>query len=300
MDFSKPISIATGTATSAIINLNSLTSSPGPGQPLSGYFVDSVSYGNIGVSGFVDKLAQRDGADTDIATLSSRSVQMIVQVFGSSMADLHDRLNNLNQAFQPYPEWAASNDGFRALNFTQQTIAYSAYSSSGIPLTLFVRPLSTPAYNLRSDAMTPQTSDRGGATTVSITLFCKDPRKLGPGISTTFSTSTTTVTNNGNYNAYPIITLSSTATTVVTIAITDVFRTEVTVPASTTVDVDSNRRIITTFSGGLSQTNMTLLGSTSSGFPYIPPGSKTFSVVPSGGVPFSALTVTMNHREAWI
>lgn len=295
MDFSKSIEIQTGASTSTKINLNSLTSAPGPGQPFSGYFVENIAYSNIGVSGFVDRLAQRDGADTDIATLNGRTVQMIVQVFGSTMADLHDRLNTLNQAFQPYPEWAAADNGFRNLSFTQQTIAYAAYSSSGIPMTLKVRPTSTPAYNLRNDLLTPQTSDRGGATTVTISLFCSDPRKLGPTISTTFTTSYTTVTNNGNYSAYPIISLAATASATVTIGITSVFTTIVTIPASTTVTVNSNTRTISATAGGLTSTNMALLGSGSSGFPFFPPGSNTLSITP-----FTGVTATMTHQEAWI
>jgi hypothetical protein len=299
MDFSKSIEIATGTSTAAFVNLNSITAAPTVGTPFSGYIVESASYANGAISGFTESLAQRDGSEADIAILGPRSDQMIVQVYGSSLADFYDKLNDLNGAMRPYPSYATSDDGFRELRFVQPTAISTANNTTGLlNLMLKVRPTALPAYQLNSDIVTPQTSDRGVSTRASVTLFCKDPRKLSQAtrsatLNVSASTSTTTtVTNDGNYNAYPTVTLVNVSASTQTATIsTSLFTTSLVVPASSTVTIDSDDR--TVYIGSTLRMDLVLAATTS--FPYLLTGATTVTVSA-----LSSTTVSFTYREAWL
>lgn len=298
MDFNRAIKISTGSATSAYLDLNSITTAPTFGTPFSGYLTESVSYANSNVAGFVDSLAQRDGAEADIALLGMRQIQLIVQVYGSSSADFYDRLNAINSAFEPYPSFASSDDGFRALDFDQATVSTAAFTTGFIPLRLKVRPTSLPAYNLGNDLVTPRTTDRGISTKAAISLVAKDPRKINQTASSgtlnvSASTSTTTVlTNNGNYTAYPTFILVNSATanstaTISTSAWTSVF----VLPASSTTTIDSDKRTVkvgTTL-------RMDLVGTGTTSFPYLYSGATTITVST-----LASVTATYSFNEAWL
>ena len=294
MDFSKPITIAT--STSASLDLNSITSSPAAGTPLSGYMVDSVSYAGTPITGFTDPLAQRDGADTDIALLSPRSVQIVCQVYGSSQADFHDRINVLNAAFAPYPTFAAAVDGFRNLDFSQPTATYSAYASTGIPMRLKVRPSSLPNYGLRMASVTPQTTDRGVAASVNITLACKDPRKICQTAITQslVTTATNSVVNNGNYFAYPTVRLITTSAQTVTVS-TSAWTTAVAIASgSTTTLINSVDRVVTVNG----TTDMSVLTSVTTGLPYLEPGTNNITL--STNQPGFITASQIIYEEAWL
>lgn len=298
MDFSKPITIAT--STSASLNLNSLTAAPSAGAPLSGYMVDSISYANASITGFVDPLAQRDGADTDIALLSPRTVQIVCQVYGSSQADFYDKINALNSAFAPYPTFAAAVDGFRNLDFTQPTATYSAYAATGVPLRLKIRPTSLPVFSLRSGNITPQTTDRGLATSVQINAAAKDPRKICQTAVTSILSSVTTsgtnpIVNNGNYFAYPTIRLISTAAQTVTLS-TSGWTTAVAIASGTTTTVINSSDRIVTVNG---TTNMSVLTTATTGLPYLEPGTNNIDY--STTTPMTPPTTSqIIYEEAWL
>jgi hypothetical protein len=292
MDFSKPITIATGT--SASLDLNSITSAPAANTPFSGYMVDNVAYAGTPITGFVDPLAQRDGAEADIALLTPRSVQIVCQVYGSSQADFYDRLNALNAAFAPYPTFASAVDGFRNLDFTQPTSTYSAYAATGIPMRLKVRPAALPNYGLRSTNATPQTSDRGVAASVSITLACKDPRKISQTSITGTLASSTTLTNNGNYHAYPVFTLVATAAQTATIS-TSSWTVSVTIASGTTTTVIDGENRKVTVGGTL---NMTRLHTTTTQMPIIYSGANVVTL--SSTASLATITATYSYAEAWL
>lgn len=291
MDFNKEIQIAT--SSSAYLNLNSITTAPTVGTPFSGYVVENVSYANANVNGFIDSLAQRDGVEADIALLGARSIQMIVQVYGSTEADFYDRLNTMNAALHPYPSFATADDGFRALDFKQSTIAYSAYSSSGIPLRMKVRPVGLPNYNLRNDLVTARTSDRGISTKAAINLIAKDPRKLNQTSSTgtLVAGSTTTVTNNGNYTAYPTITLVNAGSQQTATISSSLWTTVVVLPASSTTVLDSTLRTVKT--GGV--LHMDYLKGTTTLMPQLISGSNAITLSS-----LTSVTTTYSFNEAWL
>jgi len=299
MDFSKAIQIATGTATSAFVNLNSITAAPTVGTPFSGYVVENVSYANASIGGFIESQAQRDGSEADIALLGPRQVQMVVQVYGSSLADFHDKLNDLNGSMRPYPSYATSDDGFRELRFVQPTAITTANNTTGLlNLLLKVRPTSLPSYQLNNDMTTPQTSDRGVSTRASVTLFCKDPRKLSQttrsatlNVSSS-TTTTTTVVNDGNYSVYPNVTFVSTSASTQTATIsTSLFTTSVVIPANTTVTINNADRAV--YVG--TTLRMDLVLAATSTLPYLITGN---TVVTVGAL--TATTVSFAYQEAWL
>jgi hypothetical protein len=299
MDFSKAIQIATGTASTAFINLNSITAAPTVGTPFSGYLVENVSYANAGIGGFTEALAQRDGVEADIALLGARQVQMVVQVYGSSLADFYDKLNALNGSMHPYPSYATSDDGFRELRFVQPTAITTSNNTTGLlNLLMKVRPTALPSYQLNNDTVSPQTSDRGVSTRASVTLFSKDPRKLSQSTRTaslnvSASTSTTsTVANDGNYNVYPDVTFVSThgSTQTATIS-TSLFTTSLVIPASTTVTISGDERTVT--AGGVLRMDLVLAATTI--LPYMVAGDTTVTVSA-----LTSTTVSLAYKEAWL
>lgn len=299
MDFSKAINIATGTSTSAFVNFNSITSAPTVGTSFSGYVVENVSYANASIRGFTESEAQRDGLDADIALIGPRQVQMVVQVYGSSLADFYDKLNTMNGAFQPYPSFASSDDGFRELRFVQPTAITTSNNTTGLlNLLLKVRPTSLPSYNLNNDFVSPQTSDRGVSTRASVTLLSKDPRKLSQAtrsssINVSASTTTsTTVTNDGNYYAYPTITITSTHGSSQTATLSSgLWTASLVIPASTTVTIDSKERTVSVGS----TLRMDLLLATTTILPYLVSGNNTVTV---GAL--TSTTISFSYNEAWL
>jgi hypothetical protein len=299
MDFSKAINIATGTATSAFVNFNSITSAPTVGTAFSGYVVENVSYANASISGFTQTEAQRDGLEADIALLGARQIQMVVQVYGSSLADFYDKLNTMNGALQPYPSFASADDGFRELRFVQPTAITTSNNTTGLlNLLLKVRPTSLPSYNLNNDLVSPQTSDRGVSTRASVTLLSKDPRKLSQAtrsasISVSASTTTsTTVTNDGNYYAYPTITITSTHGSSQTATLSSgLWTTSLVIPASTTVTIDSKERTVSVGS----TLRMDLLLAATTILPYLVNGDNTVTVAA-----LTSTTISFAYKEAWL
>lgn len=298
MDFSKSISISTGTATSSVLDVNSITAAPVSGTPMSGYIVQGISYAAAGISGYMDSRAQTDGADTDIAVLGPRAVNVIVQVYGSTIGDFLDKIDAVNSACNPYPYFAESSDGFRDLRFNQPTVSYAAYSSSGIPMRFRVRPTALPSYSLDNGLYTPQTSDRGLTTRMQLSLVAKDPRKISQNVSSgslnisSSTTTTTSITNNGNYKAYPttIFINTSTASRTATIS-TSAWTSVITLPGSSTVTIDSEERTVkigTTL-------RMDLIGAATTALPQLLPGSNTITISAMANV-----TATYSFYEAWL
>jgi hypothetical protein len=263
--------------------------------------VESVSYANGQYAGFMDTLAQRDGLDTDIALLPQRNTTVIVGVYGSTQKDFYDRLNDLNSACQPYPLFAQADDGFRSLDFNQPT-NNATYSSAGVPMRLSVRPTALPVYNLSNNVVTPQTSDRGLTTRASISLMSKDPRKLCQtavtgAIALSSGSGTASLTNNGNYSAYPTFTIISSLTTSATLTLsTSAWTAALTIGtgAKTTI-LNSSFRTVTS-NGSLL---MSALGSTTTKMPFLGEGATTVTAAFVGGSGYPT-SISYSYQEAWI
>jgi hypothetical protein len=107
------------------------------------------------------------------------------------------------------------------------------------------------------------------------------------------STSTTTiVTNDGNYNVYPDVTFVSThgSTQTATIS-TSLFTTTVVIPANTTVTINGDERTVTV-AGAL---RMDLVLATTTILPYMITGDTTVTVSA-----LTSTTVSLAYKEAWL
>jgi hypothetical protein len=200
---------------------------------------------------------------------------------------------------RPYPSYATSDDGFRELRFVQPTAITTANNTTGLlNLLLKVRPTSLPSYQLNNDMTTPQTSDRGVSTRASVTLFCKDPRKLSQttrsatlNVSSS-TTTTTTVVNDGNYYVYPNVTFVSTSASTQTATIsTSLFTTSVVIPANTTVTINNADRAV--YVG--TTLRMDLVLAATSTLPYLIAGSTVVTVSA-----LTTTTVSFAYQEAWL
>ena len=149
MDFNLPITYQI--AGSSTINLNSIAASEvTTSSPLSGYKVLSATFGDVTMTGYVDKRALHDGVDAGDTYLGTKTLSIVCGVFGSSIADFHDRVQALLDASRPVPREYQDDYGFRNLAFSQATIDTTNFTSGYIPMQMKVRPVSIPAVQLSS------------------------------------------------------------------------------------------------------------------------------------------------------
>lgn len=228
-------------------SVNTLTLVPG-GRPSSGYTVDQVEMSDIEVAAFAEKRALTDGIDASDVYLGRRRIGMIVTPYGTSRGDFWDKLQDLLAAFSPTLAYGSdtSSLGFLPLNFTQPTEA-GAYPN-GIPMRMYVRPATPPAYTIRRDELGGDDA-RGLSLPVRLSLVARDPRKYLQSTTTiSISSGTTSVSTQTTYEGdYPtgeatvtIISGATTGTATLRIEGSDF---EITIDAaSTTYELDLVRR----------------------------------------------------------
>jgi hypothetical protein len=195
---------------------NSLTTQSG-GKPADGWEIVSANISPIGVAQYLDKKALQDGMDANDVYEAQRSVTMIVGVYGSTQGRFWDNLQSLLAAFNPVLAYNAdtSNVGFLPLTFYQPTAITGTWSTAsypnGIPLQLYCRPAAPPSYDIPK-AATSGDSGKGLATHATVQLICRDPRKyLQTAQAYSITTSSQTGAYRGDYNSFPIVTFSLSA-----------------------------------------------------------------------------------------
>jgi hypothetical protein len=224
MDFNLPITYQI--AGSSTINLNSIAASEvTTSAPLSGYKVLSASFGDVQLTGYVDKRALHDGVDAADAYLGVKQLSIVCGVFGSSIADFHEKIQALMDASRPVPREYESNYGFRDLSFSQATIDTTNFTSGYIPMAMKVRPMSVPGFQLTS-AQSIGVSAKGFATNVQLNFMAKKPykfRQTSRSITVSSSSATTTLPNLGSAIVFPAFEIVfSTASTYSSATITSV------------------------------------------------------------------------------
>lgn len=290
MDFNFAIELQAASAT--YLNINSVTASAVGAAPVSGYKVEQVNLAQSGVNGFLDTLAQRDGLDSAEAFLGSRQVQLIVSVYGSSLSDFWNKVDDLSATLAPSPAAFESEDGFRKLRFSVP------YSGGNRTLYLKVRPTALPNYVVDRQTSIGD-SIRGFAQRFTLGFIAKDPRKINDTASTgsfTVSTSsgTATIVNNGTYLAYPTFTLISSGTSTATISCAGFFTAVISCPTgSNTIVINSENRTVKIGS----TLRMDLLLGATTALPSLQPGSNAITVTSSNST-LSGLSYTFN--EAWL
>jgi hypothetical protein len=204
MDFNLPITYQI--AGSSTINLNSIAASEvTTSSPLSGYKVLSASFGDVTMTGYVDKRALHDGVDAADAYLATKQLSIVCGVFGSSIADFHDRVQALMDSARPVPREYQDNYGFRDLCFSQATADTANFPTGYIPMAMKVRPTTIPGIQLTS-VQSIGVSAKGFAANVQLTFMAKKPykfRQTSQAITISASSATTSFPNLGSAIVYP-------------------------------------------------------------------------------------------------
>ena len=278
MDFNLPIKLKINSTD--YIDLNSLAGVRAGSSPLSGYKVESVNYNTVAANGFMDNQALRDGTVVTESYLGARGIDIVVSVYGETLGDFWDKLDQLSAALQPMPKDFNNNYGLRPLRFFQPTWAGAYNFPNGIELELTCRPSALPTYNVaRRDSI--GIPGGGFAQPVSIRLLAPNPRKkyISSQTATALSSS---VTHRGTATVYAVLSKDSCAAgDSVTWTWGDSSLTAVAISAGT-ISVDTETT---------TQTNCRITHGSSYGSFLVYPG--TFSV---SGTAAATLTFT----EAWL
>ena len=278
MDFNLPIKLKINSTD--YIDLNSLAGVRGGSAPLSGYKVESVNYNTVSANGFMDNQALRDGAVVTESYLGARGIDFVVSVYGETIGDFWDKLDQLSAALQPMPKDFNTNYGLRPLRFFQPTWSGAYSFPNGIELELTCRPSALPTYNVsRRDSI--GNPNGGFAQPVSVRLVAPNPRK------TYISSNTITVggaagTHRGTATVYATLSKTScTAGDTVTWTCGD----------STVVAVAIADGTVSVETENMTQTNCRITHGSSTGSFLVYPGTTTLT---------GTDTATLTFTEAWL
>jgi hypothetical protein len=183
------------------------------GLPADGWEVLSADVSPVNVTQYFDKKALQDGMDANDVYENARTVSLIIGVWGSTSARYWDNVQTVLAAFNPVLAFNAdtANLGFLPLKFVQPSVN-TAWAGAGIPMQFYARPSSLPRYSVSKTATASGAHGLSGEVTVS--LVCRDPRKYLQS-ATTYRISASFLSNltyRGDYNSYPIVTFSLSAT----------------------------------------------------------------------------------------
>lgn len=168
MDLRRPISYRD-------FALNTIVRSPG--EPQVGCMVERVDFSSVGADGYTEKRSQGDGYDASDIYLGKRIVQMSGTIYGETLADLHDRLQNLRSTLLPTASFTDEPGayGYVPLSYEEATGNTADWPTGYRTLYVRARPLSAPSFQVVRDAV-GGAADRGGGIPWSAVWDCIDPR----------------------------------------------------------------------------------------------------------------------------
>jgi hypothetical protein len=281
MDLSAAVTIQRPGA--APLDINSVRDPNAIGSsPVSGYMIEQVDFSSVPVTAFTEDTPLVDGVDSYDPYLSSRTISIVLSVYGSTYGDFWDKITALNAAFQAQPKAADTGtypaldaDGKRKLSFSQPK-ASGSYS-----LYMMVRPIALPRFVTDASSAAGDES-RGYSVRCTIALMAEDPYKYFASETTVSRTGsgTLSVVNSGTTIAWPTVTWNITSTSTVS----------VTLGSETVEHTNETSTVTDTFKTASSTDSSTL---TSYEFFSIPPGTSTVTVVGESGQ-----TVSITIREA--
>lgn len=281
MDLSAAVTIQRPGA--APLDINSVRDPNAIGSsPVSGYMIEQVDFSSVPVTAFTEDTPLVDGVDSYDPYLSSRTISIVLSVYGSTYGDFWDKITALNAAFQAQPKAADTGtypaldaDGKRKLSFSQPK-ASGSYS-----LYMMVRPMALPRFVTDASSAAGDES-RGYSVRCTIALMAEDPYKYFASETTVSRTGsgTLSVVNSGTTIAWPTVTWNITSTSTVS----------VTLGSETVEHTNETSTVTDTFKTASSTDSSTL---TSYEFFSIPPGTSTVTVVGESGQ-----TVSITIREA--
>lgn len=147
----------------------------GGSTPLSGYIVSGFGIGSVQPIGYEDPKATADGIDTAEAFAGRRIVTIGLDVYGSTRADLFNKVQNVVNAMRFMPKRFESSDGFRKLKATMITEDPN-FPDKAIPVYFLARPLVIPQTESNSTQFTG-TDGLGYSTKMTLYFLLKYPFK---------------------------------------------------------------------------------------------------------------------------
>lgn len=175
IDLNSPITFQNGAGED--FNLNTLIGTQyvaGGSTPLSGYIVSGFGLGGLQPIGYEDPKAVRDGIDTAEAFAGRRIVTLNIDVYGSTRADLFQRVQNLINLMRFTPKRYEVTDGFRLLKATM--LSTDVNFDGEIPIQFLARPLTIPQSESNSTQFTGA-DGLGYSQRVAIYFLLKYPYK---------------------------------------------------------------------------------------------------------------------------
>lgn len=147
-----------------------------------------------------EKLQWRDGIDVSAVTRSSRIIVMNGYVYGSSNADLYDRVEALSEAFDPGRIAFDNTDPFLPLTFSVPTTDTANFPTGLAASKVFAMPTEVPIPTVAQ-------SGNGLSARFRLTLLAKDPRRYLQ-TPVTLSNAGTLSVPAGAYPSYPTLTFT--------------------------------------------------------------------------------------------
>jgi hypothetical protein len=158
------------------VNFNELADVRGGPKTVTGYKLEQVNYNTANVEGYVDKRALRDGLDYTEPYISARTIQMSLSVYGETLGDFWDKIDELSKALAPNAIGYERDYGVRPLRFFQPTrVLFDSYPT-GIEMEMGIRPTSLVQYGV-SRSMSTGIEMNGYAQRVSCNMMVPDPKK---------------------------------------------------------------------------------------------------------------------------
>jgi hypothetical protein len=149
------------------------------GTGISGCVVDSFDLNDVDVVQFMEKKSLEDGMDVGDVFKGSRRVRVAGTLYGTTRADLYDRLNDLRAALDPVLAQAdePADHGYQPLYFSVPTLRLAEFPTGYIDQRVLAMPRGI-GYLLQRDN---QGGDEEDALAMpwQATFVCADPRIMG-------------------------------------------------------------------------------------------------------------------------
>ncbi len=149
------------------------------GAGVSGCVVDSIDYNDVDVVQFMEKRSLEDGMDVGDVYKGARRIRISGTLYGTTRADLYDRLSDLRAALDPVlaQQDEPADKGYQALYFSVPTLRFEEFPTGYIDQRLLCMPRAL-GYLINRDA---QGGDEEDSLAISwqATLVSRDPRIMG-------------------------------------------------------------------------------------------------------------------------
>lgn len=165
------------------------------GAGISGCVIDTFDLNDVDIVQFMEKRSLQDGMDVGQVFKGARRIRLTGTLYGTSRADLYDRLQDLRAALDPVLAQAdePADFGYQPLYFSTPTLDLANFPSGYISKRVLALPRAI-AYLINRDTVGGEEED-ALALQWQATMVCRDPRIMGEEAQEYTLTNTTVCTN---------------------------------------------------------------------------------------------------------